>query len=94
MNKLHFIHCDFGKLGTSFVERDRADMDRATTIKDIADGQYDDVLHVIEVDLDAGTSRDVTAEILKAAGREEVDTGPGKPSAYDLARDRREALTA
>lgn len=93
MTKLHFIRCDFGELGTAFIERDLDVMDRENTLRMLAEGQFEDVIDIIEVDLIAGTSRDVTTELM-AIACPEVDTGPGKPSAYDIARDLNEAYAA
>lgn len=42
-------------------ERDAKDMDRATTIKDIVDGQFQNLTRVIEV----GTNNDVTLDLAR-----------------------------
>lgn len=74
---LHFILADFGpKFGRAWVERDLKDMDRATTIADIANGQWGGsvtVIQVIEVNLPSCASRDVTAEIMLAASMQRAE---------------------
>ena len=44
------------------VEREIADCDRATTIKDIAAGEFDNLVQVLECNPVEGTSRDVTED--------------------------------
>lgn len=51
--------------GTYTPERIVSDLGRAETIADIASGQLDNVIQVIECDVAAGTSRDVTPEIAR-----------------------------
>ena len=62
---LHFVLCDFGKLGLAIVETDPVAADETTIIRNMLSGQYDLPLAVIAVDLAAGTSRDVSAEIAR-----------------------------
>ena len=40
-----------------------SDLTRTAVKKQIVDGQWDDVKQIIEVNLEAGTAKDVTAEI-------------------------------
>lgn len=54
----------FGRT-TYIAERDVCDMDRATTIRDIADAQYDRLAQVIEINPVEGTCRDVTEDIAR-----------------------------
>jgi hypothetical protein len=51
--------------GDYLPERDVADLDRASTIKDIATGQIDDLVQVIECNPVEGTCRDVTGDIAR-----------------------------
>lgn len=66
---IYFVQINFGKrIGTAFVERDTADMDRKTTIQDIRDGQWrGDVVKVLECNPVENICNDVTDEILAAA---------------------------
>lgn len=50
--------------GAILPERNVCDLDRATTIKDIADGQFGEVDQVLELNPVEGTCRDVTGDIL------------------------------
>lgn len=67
---IYLVLCSH-KDGAFLPERAAADLDRATTVKDIADGQFDNVIQVLECNPVEGTCRDVTDEILAAAGRSE-----------------------
>ena len=51
------------KGGAYLPERKLSDLDRATVIKDIAGGQYEDLIQVIELNPVEGTCRDVTEDI-------------------------------
>lgn len=51
------------KDGAYLPERKLSDLDRATTVKDIADGQYEDLIQVIELNPVEGICRDVTEDI-------------------------------
>lgn len=54
------------KDGTEYVvERETSDMDRATTVKDIAEGQIEGLVQVIELNPVELTSRDVTDDIAR-----------------------------
>ena len=54
------------KGGSFFPELRSSDTSKATIVADIASAQHDDVRRVIEIDLAAGTSRDVSKEIAQA----------------------------
>lgn len=45
-------------------ERNVADMDRATTVRDIAEGQFEGLSQVIEFNPHEATSRDVTEDVV------------------------------
>ena len=51
------------KDGAYLPERKLSDLDRATTVKDIAAGQYEDLIQVIELNPVEGICRDVTEDI-------------------------------
>jgi len=51
------------KDGGYLPERKLSDLDRATTVKDVADGQYEDISQIIECNPVEGTCRDVTEDI-------------------------------
>ena len=49
--------------GEYLPEQSVSSLDRATVVKDIADGQYEDLIQVIELNPVEGTCRDVTEDI-------------------------------
>lgn len=62
---LYFIECDFGKLGTAFVEIDRLTNSRANIISNIVSGEYERVIRVLEVTEDEGRCVDVSEDIAR-----------------------------
>lgn len=62
---LHFVLCDFDQAGIAFAETRPQFADEATILGDMVSGQYKSPLAVIAVDLVAGTSRDVSAEMAR-----------------------------
>jgi len=93
---LYFVLADFGPLGRAWVERSVGDMDRNTTIRDIREGQIENVVRVLEVSLEGPICSDVTEDILRAAGPWFDDPAPLSPSerlaaCRDHARELRNA---
>ena len=65
---MYFVLCDYGPgIGLAYYEADPKRSDRETVVKWLALDQYTNPRQVIEVDLGAGTSRDVTEEIMAEA---------------------------
>ena len=62
---LYLVLCDYGRHGLSFYEADPDKSDRETVIRWMKEGQYENPKQVIEINLAAGTSRDVTQEIFE-----------------------------
>ena len=55
--------CDFGpKIGRAYLETDPDKADRETVMNLLMRGEYTGPVQVIEVDLEAGRSRDVSVE--------------------------------
>ena len=44
---LHFVLCDFGKYGKTYIETDPNEADQGTIVRNMIDGQYDRPLRVI-----------------------------------------------
>ena len=65
---LHFVLCDFGKLGKVYVETDPSEADRAAIVAGMVGGQYSRPQKVIAVQPD-GTWRDVSFEIAAEVDR-------------------------
>ena len=62
----HLVICN-SRTGAYAAERDLCDLDRATTVKDIAEGQFGgDIAAIIEFNPVEGTSRDATEDIASA----------------------------
>ena len=80
-SNLHFVLCDFGRLGTAYVETDPTKADRDTIIHNLTTGQYDHPLRVIAINPAAGWSRDVSEDIaravLKTAERDHTSLSAG-----------------
>jgi hypothetical protein len=60
---LYFVEADFGRHGRAFVETDRDKNSRKQVIADIAQGQIENVIQVLEIVEDEGSCRDVTEDI-------------------------------
>jgi len=60
---LYFVEADFGRHGLAFVETDRDKNSRRQVIEDIAQGQIENVIQVLEIVEDEGSCRDVTEDI-------------------------------
>jgi hypothetical protein len=59
----YFVLCDYGpKLGRSWYEMDPSKADRETVLQWLIAGRFSEPVQVMEVNLPAGTSRDVSAE--------------------------------
>jgi hypothetical protein len=56
---------DFGKIGRAYVEVDEEQADRATIIRRLIDGQYNNPVRIVAFNTSQGWSRDVSAEIAK-----------------------------
>jgi len=61
---LHFVECRFGK-ATVFVERDTADMDLETTIRDIMSGEIENPVRVLAVFAEESFARDVSEDVAR-----------------------------
>ena len=89
---LHFVLCDFGKLGTVY-ETDPNEADRGAIVASMVSGQYSRPLKVIAVQSD-GTWRDVSfeiaAEVDRTAEREGRTLTEGT-QAFVLAHPNRQA---
>ncbi len=75
-NPLYFVLCDYGpKIGMSYYEADPDKSDRDTVVQWLAEGQYTRPQRVIEVDVSAGTSKDVTREIFSEVEEQLASAG-------------------
>src|SRR5258708_33593435 len=76
---LHFVLCDFGALGTAYVETVPTEVDRDTIIRNMMSGEYDHPLHVIAVNPAKGWARDVSEDIARALVENAVRGGQSLP---------------
>jgi hypothetical protein len=56
---------DFGSIGRSYREVDEAETDRATLIRNLISGQYNNPVRIVCFNTSEGWSRDVTEEIAR-----------------------------
>jgi hypothetical protein len=73
------VLCDFGSAGRAYVEADSDAAGAATIIEDMLDGQYEQPLKVIAVDLAGSQVEDASAAIARAVldeARRQDDTLP------------------
>lgn len=84
----YIVVCDSGD-GAYLPERKVSDLDRATVVKDIADGQYEDLRQVIEFNPVEHICNDVTSEIMGEAAFEII-----KDTHYDDLNDWQRAFVA
>jgi hypothetical protein len=60
---VYFVQCQF-KSGRAWIERDPASMDFNSTVDDLADGQIEDMVSVLEIT--DGAALDVTDKVSRA----------------------------
>jgi hypothetical protein len=77
---LHFVLCDFGRSGQSYVETDPTEADASTIVRNLLQGQYDRPVRVLALNVEEGWVRDVS-EIIAA-------------KVQDIARHEEQELTA
>ena len=76
---LYFCECSF-RTGTAFIETDRLTNSRRGVVQDIASGQIENVVRVLEVFEDEGSCRDVTEDIAREVCEAIEDQRDGCPS--------------
>ena len=60
---LHFVLCDFGRLGQAFMETDAASAGRDDIVRNLLAGEYKRPVRIVSFNLAEGWSRDVSTEI-------------------------------
>jgi len=75
---VYIVLDDFGHLGRAWRETDEAGANRATLVRNLLDGQYEDPVRIVAVNAAEGWSRDVTQEIADEVRRRfiEYDEAP------------------
>src|SRR5947209_8279118 len=62
---VYLVLDDFGTIGRSYREVDEAETDRATLIRNLISGQYNNPVRIVCFNTSEGWSRDVTEEIAR-----------------------------
>jgi hypothetical protein len=60
---LHFVLCDFGRLGQAFMETDATSAGRDDIVRNLLAGEYKRPVRIISFNVAEGWSRDVSTEI-------------------------------
>ena len=64
---------DFGPLGRAWRETDEAGASRATLVRNLLEGQYEDPVRIVAFNTAEGWARDVTVEIADEVRRRYVE---------------------
>jgi hypothetical protein len=70
---VYLVLDDFGRLGKAWRETDEAGTSRATLVRNLLDGQYEDPVRFVAFNTAQGWSRDVTVEIADELRRRFVE---------------------
>jgi hypothetical protein len=62
---VYLVLDDFGNIGRAYREVDENGTDRATVIRRLIEGQYNDPVRIVAFNTSEGWSRDVSAEIAR-----------------------------
>ena len=77
---LYFVECDFGRIGRTFIECDRDRSSHAQVVGDIAAGEIERPLVVLEVIEAENACRDVTEDIAREVHERLRRQGSGCPA--------------
>jgi len=82
---------DFGDLGRAWRETDEAGANRASLVRNLLDGQYEDPVRIVAFNTAEGWSRDATVEIADEVRRRfiEYDDAPASLLKFLEAANRR-----
>jgi hypothetical protein len=70
---VYLVLDDFGRLGRAWRETDEAGTSRATLVRNLLDGQYENPVRIIAFNTVEGWSRDVTVDIADELRRRYVE---------------------
>jgi hypothetical protein len=62
---VYLVLDDFGKIGRAYREVDEAEADKATLIRDLISGRYNNPVRIVCFNTSEGWSRDVTEDIAR-----------------------------
>jgi len=90
---VYLVLDDFGSIGRAYREADERETDRATVIRLLKEGQYNNPVRIVAFNTAEGWSRDVTSEIAREVRdkTEDDDLSPGLRDFIDeeMARAKR-----
>ena len=70
---VYLVLDDFGRLGRAWSETDEAGTSRATLVRNLLDGQYENPVRIVAFNTVEGWSRDVTVDIADELRRRYVE---------------------
>ena len=70
---IYLVLDDFGRLGRAWRETDEAGINRATLVRNLLDGQYENPVRIVAFNTFEGWSRDVTVDIADELRRRYVE---------------------
>jgi hypothetical protein len=70
---VYFVLDDFGRLGRAWRETDEAGTSRATLVRNLLDGQYENPVRIVAFNTVEGWSRDATVDIADEVRRRYVE---------------------
>ena len=70
---VYLVLDDFGRLGRAWRETDEAGTSRATLVRNLLDGQYENPVRIVAFNTVEGWSRDVTVDIADELRRRYVE---------------------
>ncbi|MGC2318198.1 MAG: hypothetical protein WA615_17150 [Bradyrhizobium sp.] len=70
---VYLVLDDFGRLGRAWSETDEAETSRATLVRNLLDGQYENPVRIVAFNTVEGWSRDATVDIADEVRRRYVE---------------------
>jgi hypothetical protein len=70
---VYLVLDDFGRLGRAWSETDEAGTSRATLVRNLLDGQYENPVRIVAFNTVEGWSRDVTVDIADELRRRYIE---------------------
>ena len=88
---IYLVPDDFGRLGRAWRETDEAGTNRATLVRNLLDGQYENPVRIVAFNTAEGWCRDMTVDIADELRRRyvEFDEVPEEVLAFMEANQRR-----
>jgi hypothetical protein len=81
---IYIVLDDFGRLGRAWRETDEAGTSRATLVRNLLEGQYENPVCIVAFNTTEGWSRDVTVDIADELRRRYVEFGEAPDSILDF----------